>query len=424
MADMPRPRKRPAGDGTEHTPKERYAGDTQPMSIPPELYRDTYEDETTFDDPAAQDSYGIPDGYDPYDMPRSRRRRQALPADYRPPRAAYESKAPARRRKRRHSIFGALLRTVLVLFAAVFIVYSAAALLLISKLDQVANAPRSVTSGTMGHANFIRNVLLIGTDSRDPLKERGRSDTMLLLTFNDATHEVCLTSFLRDAYVQIPNRGPDKLNAAYSYGGPELLMDTLEMNFDISVDDYICVSFTGFAGIIDSFGGVKLSVSDEEAQAINTILQSEVNTLMGDDPNADLLPSGGTFFLTGKQALAYARIRYVGNADFERTARQRELMEQLSESAKSRALESIPRLISKPELHVTTNMTKGQMYLLSLRFPLTAVYTTRQTQIPLDGSWTPAYIDGAAVLQVDTEANRRTLKETVFALNRQSEENS
>ena len=156
---------------------------------------------------------------------------------------------------------------------------------------------------------------------------------------------------------------------------------------------------------------------EEEAQAINNSLQSEVNTLMGDDPNADLLPSGGTFFLTGKQALAYARIRYVGNADFERTARQRELMEQLSESARSRALESIPQLITKPELRITTNMTTAQMYLLSLRFPLTVFYTTRQTQIPLDGTWTPDMVDGAAVLQVDTEANRRTLKETVFALN-------
>ena len=419
MADMPRPRKQGRPQPEERAPKERYAGDTQPMNIPPELYRDGYEDgyDAAYEDPAAQEGYGIPDGYDPYDMPRSRRRRKAMPADYRPPRAAYEEKAPARRRRRRHSFLGGLLRAILVLFAAVFIVYSAVSLILISKLDQVAQAPRSVTSGTMGHANFVRNVLLIGTDSRDPLTERGRSDTMLLITFNDATHELCLTSFLRDAYVQIPNRGPDKLNAAYSYGGPELLMDTLEQNFDISIDDYVCVSFTGFAGIIDSFGGVKISISEEEAQAINNILQSEVNTLMGDDPNADLLPSGGTFFLTGKQALAYARIRYVGNADFERTARQRELMEQLSESARSRALESIPQLITKPELRITTNMTTAQMYLLSLRFPLTVFYTTRQTQIPLDGTWTPDMVDGAAVLQVDTEANRRTLKETVFALN-------
>jgi LCP family protein required for cell wall assembly len=433
MADMPRPRRQKpsAGQPEERSAKERYAGDTQPMNIPPEVYRDEYDDgyayDAPYDDPAAQDSYGLPDGYDPYDMPRSRRRRQAMPDDYRPPRAASADNEPRsrgkrRRKRRRHSFLGGLLRTVLVLFAAVFILYSAVSLLLISKLDQVAQAPRSVTSGSMGNANFVRNVLIIGTDSRDPMQERGRSDSMILLTFNDASHEVCLTSFLRDAYVQIPNRGADKLNAAYSYGGPELLMDTLEMNFDISVDDYICVSFTGFAGIIDSFGGVKITLSDEEAQAVNNILQSEVNALMGDDPSADLLPSGGTFFLTGKQALSYARIRYVGNADFERTARQREVIEQLTESARSRAYESIPTLITKPDLRVTTNMTTAQMYLLSLRFPLTMLYGSRQQQIPADGTWLPANIDGAAVLQIDTEANRSILRQTVFALNRPSEE--
>ena len=63
---------------------------------------------------------------------------------------------------------------------------------------------------------------------------------------------------------------------------------------------------------------------------------------------------------------------------------ERELMEQLSESAKSRALESIPQLISKPELHVSTNMSTAELYLLSLRFPLTAVYSSRQQQIPAE----------------------------------------
>ncbi len=436
MADMPRPRKRPAGDPAERPVRERYTGDTQPMRIPPELYRESYEDTDSYDaydeqpaayeePPQAQSSYGIPDGYDPYDMPRTKRQRRRMPADYKPPRAAYydappQASRPAGRRRHRHSFLGGLLRTVLVLFAAVFIVYSALALTLISKLDQVAEAPRSVLSGTLGHTNFIRNVLLIGTDSRDLLQERGRSDSMILLTFNDATHEVSLTSFLRDSYVQIPNRGPDRLNAAYAYGGPELLMDTLELNYDISVDDYICVSFTGFAGIIDSLGGVKITVTDEEAQAINGILQNEVNALMGDDPSADLLPSGGTFLLTGKQALSYARIRYVGNADFERTARQREVMEQLAESAKYRAYQSLPQLITKPELHVSTNMSTAELYLLSLRFPLTAVYSSRQQQIPADGTWTAANVNGAAVLQVDTEANRSVLKQTVFALHKEN----
>lgn len=408
------------------TAKERFAADTETLSVPPELYE-------TPDEPDA----GIGDGYDPYEQPpvsRKRKpRRQQQDAAYRPPRAAYyddvppqrpQKKKKKRRPVRRHhsSCLGRLVRSAVGLCVVVFALYSLAALALISKLEKIPDAPRTYTDGHIGTANYTRTVLLIGTDSRNLSQERGRSDSMILLTINDATHQMYMSSLMRDCYVEIPNRGYDKLNAAYSYGGAELLMDTIEYNFDVDVDDYVCVSFAGFAGVIDAFGGVEISLSDAEAEAVNIILQSEVNELMGDDPMADFLPSGGTFTLTGKQALSYARIRYVGNADFERTSRQREVMNQLMQNAKHRAAQAVPKLMDAALPHITTNMSTGELYLLSLRMPFAVWYDTEQQQIPADGTWSAADIGGVSVLQIDTRANQAILQDTAYASQKSSEE--
>ena len=173
-------------------------------------------------------------------------------------------------------------------------------------------------------AAYVSNVLLIGTDSRDLSQERGRSDSMILASINKKTRELTLTSFLRDSYVYIDDEyGYGKLNAAYSYGGAGLLMDTIESNYGVRIDDYILISFAACANVIDAVGGVKLDLTDEEADAVNEILISEVNELMGDDRNDDLLDCGGEQKLDGKQALSYSRIRYVGNADFDDTGSEK-----------------------------------------------------------------------------------------------------
>jgi len=307
-----------------------------------------------------------------------------------------------------------LIRKLITFCLIIFILYSAVALLLIRQLEKLPRAERSVTSGTLDRS-YVRSVLLIGTDSRDVGAERGRSDTMLLLSLNSRTQQIYLTSFMRDAYVNIPDYGYNKLNAAYSYGGAELLMDTLEQNYQISIDDYCVVSFMGFAGIIDAFGGVNITLSDEEAKALNVILQSEVNQLAGDDPLSDFIEKGGTYLLNGKQALSYARIRYVGNADFERTSRQREVMTQLLQNAKTRAVTAVPKLITSAMPHLGTNMSDTEMYLLSLRVPLAVSYDITQVQIPADGTYTPADIDGQSVLQVDFDSNIQLLKNTVYS---------
>lgn len=285
---------------------------------------------------------------------------------------------------------------------------------MIKKINYSETGSRSRTNGALS-ANYVTSVLLIGTDGRS-VSERGRSDTMILLSLNSKSKTVNLTSFMRDCYVEIPDYGWDKLNSAYSYGGAELLMDTIEHNFGIKIDDYVSVNFISFANIIDSVGGIKIDVSDAEAQEINTILQAEVNSIMGDDTFSDLLSGGGKdILLNGKQALSYARIRYVGNADFERTERQRKVMELVMNKVKSFSPSSLSNISKSVMPNVSTNMPTMDMYTLSLRVPLLVGYETQQLQIPADNTYYGEYTASGDALIVDFDANYDIIKQNVFS---------
>lgn len=338
---------------------------------------------------------------------------QRPPQRQAPPPRQQQSR-PAPRRRRRGGIGSRILKTILFLVVAIFIVYSIIVLLCIARMNRVDSGQRSRTAGAMTSSS-VTNVLVIGTDSRDPSQENGRSDSMILVSLNSKTHKMYMSSFMRDAYVDIPGHGSAKLNAAYSYGGADLLMDTIEANYNVKIDSYVSVTFKGFAGIIDSVGGVKVTLSDDEANALNVILQSEVNEIMGDDVNDDLLSGGGTYKLDGKQALSYSRIRYTGNADFERTERQRTVMNQVFKKIKSLNPAYIGSLFSKSVPQLTTNMSAGDLYLLSLRLPTLLIYGTQQQQIPADGTWSNGSADGQDVLKVDFDANQKILADTVFA---------
>ena len=337
---------------------------------------------------------------------------------YYPPEYDDEIREPApkkkkRRKRRRHSCLRKIITSLLSLVIVLFALYSGAALLAIKRLEYEETGTRAIAATAAEPDADVRNVLLIGTDNRED--ERGRADTVILLSFSKHNHTVTMTSLMRDSYVNIPNHGTDKLNAAYAYGGATLLMDTITSNFGIPVDDYICVNFRAFVHIADALGGLKVEISDREAEAINVILQSEVNQIMGDDPMDDFLPSGGTFLLNGKQALAYARIRYVGNADFERTERQRKVLDLMLSKLKHPSPTAIPKILSKAVPELKTNMTTGQLYLLSLEVPVKLIgYDMQKLRLPADGTYSDQTApDGQMVLAVDFDANLQLYLKTI-----------
>ena len=357
-------------------------------------------------------------------------RQQAAPPPQKPPvssqRSTSQRTAPAepvrqkaaRTRSPKSRIGGGILgkaiRAVLWVIIIVFVLYSAVSLIGILRMHRETAENRANISDVMDAA-YVSNVLLIGTDSRDLSQERGRSDSMILASINKKTRELTLTSFLRDSYVYIDDEyGYGKLNAAYSYGGAGLLMDTIESNYGVRIDDYILISFAACANVIDAVGGVKLDLTDEEADAVNEILISEVNELMGDDRNDDLLDCGGKQKLDGKQALSYSRIRYVGNADFERASRQRTVMTQVLKKAAVNPV-AMARIFVTALPELSTNLSVGKSYGYTLRAPFLLIgYQLKTQQIPADDTFYGDDVDGESVLRVDCDANRQVLKDTIY----------
>ncbi|MBQ8920882.1 MAG: LCP family protein [Oscillospiraceae bacterium] len=318
-----------------------------------------------------------------------------------------------KRRKRRHSCLRRLAISAISFIFTIFVIYSVIAIIAIRKIQTEKTGERHITANAAVQDSKVRNVLLIGTDARGD--ERGRADTIMLLSFSRHNHTMTMTSLMRDSYVNIPGYGANKLNAAYAYGGATLLMDTIINNFGIRVDEYICVNFSAFVHLADAVGGVKVKITDKEAQAINAILQTEVNEIMGDDPKADFLPSGGTFVLNGKQALSYSRIRKVGNADFERTERQRNVMELILDKLKLLKPSALTRLLKNALPEFRTNISSGRLYWLSLKLPYELIFYDKQSlRLPADGTFDDQTApDGQMVLAVDFEANRKIYEKAV-----------
>ncbi len=352
--------------------------------------------------------YGDPRG----ERPRRRRYYDAPPPRRRP------DQPKRKKKKKKHSgiitkILTRLITILLVLFLILFGIYSCSALSLIKKMNHVETRSRSRNGSALSDSS-VTNVLLIGTDGRTA-DEMGRSDTMMLLSMNSSSDTITLTSFMRDCYVDIPNYGWDKLNASYSYGGADLVMDTIENNFGIRIDNYVSVNFVSFANIVDAVGGVEVDISDAEAQEINTILQAEVNEIMGDGVLDDLLSGGGSeIHLNGKQALSYARIRYIGNADFERTERQRRVIELVMDKVKGFSPSAMINISTSVLPSVDTNMSTAQLYLLSLRAPLMLDDDRQQIQIPCEGTYYGDTINGSSVLVVDFESNYSIIKSNIY----------
>jgi len=267
----------------------------------------------------------------------------------------------------------------------------------------------------MLYSSDVKNILVIGTDARDT-STRGLSDSMILMSINKKNNKIQMTSFMRDMYTEIEGYGSEKLNAAYSYGGSELLVNTIEDSFHVRIDGCVTVNFSAVAYIVDAIGGVEINISDSEAEAINTILYSEVNEIMGDKPDSDFLPGAGKYKLNGKQALSYSRIRYVGDADFERTQRQRTVINQILANMKSVNPLTLNKNIKKALPYIGSDLSVSDMYLLSLRLPLLIIgYDIEQYRIPAEDTWWyDETYDGQSILGVDFAANTQIIKEKIY----------
>jgi LCP family protein required for cell wall assembly len=257
----------------------------------------------------------------------------------------------------------------------------------------------------------VLNVLLIGSDTRKA-GGSGRSDAMIIISINKKTKKIIATSILRDIYLQIPSGESNRINSAYAYGGADLLMETIEQNFKIQLDRFASIDFYSFMDIVDAVGGVMIEVTEPEIPIINEYVRN-LNRLTGAEEEQDILTAGGTYLLNGKQALGYARNRYIGT-DFERTARQRRVLEQIFLNIKDMGLLELNNLLNIILPQVTTNLTEGEIFSLLLSLPSFKGYTRVQWSIPVDGTYSFLRIRGMDVIGIDFEANIKELQARIY----------
>lgn len=199
------------------------------------------------------------------------------------------------------------------------------------------------------------NIALFGVDSRDgSLGEGNRSDMIIVASLNNETKEIKLASVYRDTLLNLSEGTYQKCNGAYSYGGPTMAINMLNMNLDLDIEDYVTVDFGAISDMIDQLGGVEITIKDEELEAFNKYV-TETARVAGKE--AHKIDKAGTYLMDGPQATTYARIRSTAGGDFTRTERQRIVIEKAVEKIQKADLLTINSIINEVFPQISTSFT-------------------------------------------------------------------
>lgn len=260
----------------------------------------------------------------------------------------------------------------------------------------------------------IYNVMLIGVDRQDT-NWNGNSDAMILVSINKKENKVSMVSLMRDTYVDIAGVGYAKLNAAYAYGAGPLLCQTVTDTFRIQVDRYAAVDFFDLIDVIDIIGGVDLEVTAKEAEVANGYINDMCVRLMDIDPSQHFFPSeGGMIHCDGVQAVAYARNRFVGNSDFERTQRQRYVLTQLMAEVKQLSVVQMTEKMQAILEHVTMNIPETEIWSMVSELPEMLEYKFEQVRVPYDDMYDVIYVKGQDMLVPYWEDTLAKLQEQIY----------
>lgn len=318
-----------------------------------------------------------------------------------------KSRRPRRRRKR----FGAWLWELIFKLVAILLVAGmvAGGILYVLPVSMFMVEPHgSDFKPTDGLPGDHLNVLLLGVDV---LRESSqRSDTIMVASIGQ--RDVKLTSFMRDTLVNIPGHGTAKLNAAYAYGGPELVIETLNTNFDLNILHYVTVDFVALVKIVDAIGGVDVTITEAEMNQINANVYNsrKVFSQLGYTATP-LTEYGEGVHLNGLRALGYARIRKI-DSDFMRTSRQRALIKAMARKLRGNFWNPIVlvRLTEAIITGVQTNMSTVQLISLGEKV-LASAGDIQQMRLPVDGSFSD---NGSSLRITDAKANIQAFRDFVY----------
>ena len=337
-----------------------------------------------------------------------------------PPKKERKPPNPERRRKIRHGFLKLMIFLIIVSVLAL----AGGIAVLISRIDYTRNNPDHAAveevAGELKTDNQIQNIMIFGLDDHD---DNGRADTMMLISIDKKHNALKQISFLRDLYLPIFKQGEDKLNAAFSLGGAKLAIETIEYNFKIKIDNYIVLDFDSFTYIVNSLGGLDITLTEEEINYIDWQShknhQVEVtNELMSTAPDFEG-QTGVKVHVNGRQALWHARNRgeegICSGDDFARTQRQREVIDAVIEKVQASSIADLIKIAYDVAPMITTNMNLPDTIKTSLGMPNYLKYKTVGHKVPQQFNFDYDTVNGASVLRISNfEEEKNALYEFIF----------
>lgn len=231
----------------------------------------------------------------------------------------------------------------------------------LSKINYVELDKNDLAINSSIDENY-QTIAIFGVDARDSetLAQGTRSDCIMIASINKKTKNIKIVSVYRDSYLQIADGSGlvTKVNAAYSFGGPQLAIKSLNTNLDLAITDFVTVNFTSLTKAIDDLGGVDINVEEDELPVLNSSITEQIGVT---GINSEGVFETGLLHLNGTQATAYSRIRSTGLGDITRTSRQREVLSQMMIQAKKANLKTIDKTLDDVFPYMSTSLDEGDI---------------------------------------------------------------
>ena len=210
-----------------------------------------------------------------------------------------------------------------------------------------------------------RNIALLGIDSRaDDYGTGNRSDCIIIASINEKTKEVKLLSVYRDTYVYVTENGNkklDKITHAYSYGGAQNTLKSLNEALDLNITEYVTVNFDAVIAAVNALNGVEIDITSEELKYINDYIDA---TSQSSGIKSSHLSKAGRQTVDGVQAVAYSRIRYTAGGDYKRTERMRTVVTAMAKKAKTLSIGQLNKLADEILPRVSKNIENNDIIAL------------------------------------------------------------
>lgn len=301
-------------------------------------------------------------------------------------------------------------RVILIILLVLIILYIIVAHAMFGGIDYSRKDHKNnqyVSSLALKRSSSVKNILLLGVDAR-PGETISRADTMMLVSIDRSHKEIKLTSFLRDSYVEIPGHGMNKLNAACSEGGIQLVLDTIEYNYGFNINNYAAVNFQAFQELIDALGGVDVAVTQREASYLNRTWYKW--SLTG---KRIQFTSGPSVHMDGEHALMFCRIRKL-DSDIERTRRQRLVISAVKDKLSKASLSDVLGAVRSCLPYVQTDLSSEGILWQALHAGSYRKYEILQKTIPAVGTYHDQYTNAGDSLVFDINENASIVQDFIY----------